>query len=202
MKLLSNVLVGSTFTLAACVTSAQAAVVLSDLNSVTPSFEYDSFPFNTTVNSTFFQVASGANQFGGAGFDFAPLDISAEPFLEVSARIGSGNQNAGFNVLLQDSDGTQVGYAFLATSFNTSTFANEYALIATPSFTNVAGSVPGLNTTAITQFQLQGSYSPASPLLLFRFDFDNVAVVPEPATFGLGAIGMLLLARRRTGRKS
>ncbi len=201
MKLVANVLIGSALTLAACSTTAQAAVLLSDLNNVGLDFTYGTFVGQTTVNPTFYRVAGTADQFGGAGSNFSPSrNISAEPFLEVSARIGSNNANAAFNVLLEDADGTQVGYAFPATLFNTSTFTNAYALIAMPSFTNVPGITPGLNTSAITQFQLQGTFS-QGPSLLFSFDFDNVAavaVVPEPATIGLlGVISMMLITRRR-----
>jgi hypothetical protein len=178
---------------------SQAAVVLSDLNGVASSFDYNSFTGNTVSGptSTFFSVVTPANQFGGVGFNISPINLTGEPLLEVSARIGSGNANSDFNVLLQDADGTLVGYSFSASSFNTSTFTTATRPIATPDFTLNTGTTPGLDVSNITQFQFQGDFS-GSALVPFAFDFDNIAAVPEPATLGVLAVCAVVLGLRRT----
>jgi len=186
--------------LGALTAPTSAAVIISDLNNVSPDFQYNSFPGNTSVQPTFFRVSTPANQFGGSGFNLAsPLNISTQTTLAVSGQIGTGNLNVSFNVLLQDSDGTQFGYSFPMSSFNASGFTSAYVELGSPSFSLSAGSMAGLNLASITQFQLQGNFS-GSETVLFAFDFDSVAAVPEPTSLALLATSTVLLRRRRSHR--
>ena len=175
--------------------TASAATVLSDFSNfnLTGTYEqWKSGSFTSAAND--FRVQ--ANDFGGGWKVLSsPIDATGETALEVQLDINLGNVTHELNIVLADGDGSDRVYRFNSLAVG----ADQTLKVALDDFfqVNNPGSVPGLNLSAITSFHLQGIFANGLPGLAMDLTFDNLALVPEPASLGLLGLGVPVLLRRR-----
>lgn len=136
---------------------------------------------------------SGGNPDDGGSFTFAQLgqvyNATLVTDMLVAGRVDAGNASLGFSVILLDTQGVPALFAqFAAATFNNATFT------AVPSSVQVHPS--NGNISMIEYWGIAGAGSAAA----FRFSFDNISAIPEPATyaaiFGLLALGFVAYRRR------
>ncbi len=193
--LVGSVVLGSAMAFTA---PASAAVVLSDFTGFALSGTYVQWDFGTfTDNGTDWTVQ--ANDFGGGWHVLAaPVDGSGSDTLEVQLDVNPGNVADKFNVVLIDGDGTERVYRF----DNLVAGAGQTLTVPLANFLqdNNPGGVPGLDISNLTVFHLQGTFENGDPGLLMDLTFDNLALVPEPASLGLMGLGGLTMLRRKRSR--
>jgi hypothetical protein len=186
------------FAVAGAMGQVQADLVLSDFNNVGLDGEYNSWTSGTvTTGATALTVS--ATGFGG-GFDtFAATDASAYDTIELDVTVNADTSPTVLTIL-QDGDGTQYGYRWfgLALGNHVLTFSLTPVPDLIPSFGDSfeanPGASAGLDLTTINAFQLQIDDSDT-----YDVSFNNLAVVPEPASallLILGGLGIAAFRRR------
>ncbi len=135
---------------------------------------------------------------GGFGFHFddtgnpgVGIDISGKSTLELDVTVNSGGEfGTTVIVVLQDINGVQDAYDFGALLGNLP--AGFSGTLSTPL------TLPGnFDTTGLDFFQLQGNSFATNFPVAYSLTFDELRVVPEPATGALLGLGALLAVRRR-----
>ncbi len=193
--------------------TTHADLVLSTFDGTGLDFSYGSWSGGGALSTglSFLTVDTPATPSGGGGVSgLALLFDPSDPltaYLSLTARLGSGNQAAQVNVVLVDSDlsgSESFVYFFQASDFNATTFETVTVPLASHGFYAVQSGTPDgiLNPDAngaVTGWQLQGSYANNTDTL--NWEFDNVAVIPEPGTLMLASLGMAVLATVRRFKK-
>jgi hypothetical protein len=154
---------------------------------------------STSPRASFVQEAGFYTFSGGTDSDMSsafyffdsPIDITGHSFLQLTARLETGNTAPAFTITLFDSNAIRATAVVASSTFeetNFSTFFTEFTFSA------------GFNTSDLAAFQISGNVFGGDQFL--NFSVDNLALsvpVPEPSTYGLigGAfIGVLIFARR------
>ena len=165
------------------------------------NFDYDfgTWTGNITPGASFITINTGTNgSNGGAGFGFAPEDITLTPaantYLVIRARLLSSHNPANPIQLSLGSSPTDYSvWSIPASAFNTTTFTTVLVSIATtPVFTEGT-----LNLAAVTNFQVQGNYGNRDD---FDIEIEYMAIIPEPhqvAAATLLLLGLVLRWRKR-----
>jgi hypothetical protein len=185
------------------------AVVLQDFtNNGDVTGVYGSFGKTTGLTGITLTAVNGD---GGAYISQPGLGFQNTDQLQITVKLGAGNTDNQFQILLLDADGPANGeawrYMIPTSAFNTDTFTT-FTFGALSAFTNYNpsnfGKGPGdgilnLDTgidTGLYEFQIQGDFEGGGQVL--DIVVQNVSVIPEPASAGLAGIGALsLLLRRR-----
>lgn len=180
--------------------AASASTLLSDFSDFALSGTYEQWNSGTfTSGPEDFRVQ--ANDFGGGFFNLpAPVDASGEFALEVQLDVNEGNVAEMFNVVLFDGDGTERVFQFADVGVGDGQVLTKD--LGDFLQDNNPGTTPGLDTTNLTVFHLQGTFANGNPGLAMDLTFDNLAlVVPEPMAGALLAVGLAASAgavRRRS----
>jgi hypothetical protein len=178
---------------------AAANTLLSDFSNFNLSGTYEQWNNATfTSGATSFRVESPGD-FGGGYYNLpATVNASGETALQLLMDVNSGNVASLMNVVLIDGDGTERVFRFdnlVAGAGQTLTKPLSMFLQ-----DNAPGSTPGLDLANITVFHLQGTFSNGNPGQAMDLTFDNLALVPEPATLLMSCLvwaGLAGLVRRR-----
>ena len=154
--------------------AATTSVVLNDFNNVGLSGVYENWSSGTiTYSATDMRVQAG--DFGGGWMNLGtPLDATGQTTLEVALDVNAGNVADEFNIVLIDADGTERVYHFTdlvvgddqILSLNLDDWSQD----------NAAGSIAGLDISALVSFHLQGTFSNGNPGLWMDLTFDNIAL--------------------------
>lgn len=126
-------------------------------------------------------------------FDSAPLNLTGNTFLVLTAEALSTNAAPSLRVYLYDTLGRGASATFTAGTFVTGSFTTAVqALSITPS---------GFNYGAVESMVITGDVQNGTAR--FNFNFDNLAVaasaIPEPSTYAaiFGALALAFVAYRR-----
>lgn len=192
----------------AAASSAHAVVLQDFTNNGDVTGVYGSFAKTTGVSGITITATNGD---GGAyiaqpGHGFQNTDL-----LQITLKLGAGNTDDQFQILLLDADGASNGeawrYMIPTSNFNTETFTTfTFGPLSSNTNYNPSnfGKGPGdgiLNLdagidTGLYEFQIQGDFEGGGQVL--DIVVQNVSIVPEPTSVGLTGIGALsLLLRRR-----
>jgi len=100
---------------------------------------------------------------------------------------------------LIDGDGTHVNYAWYGQSLGSHTLTMP---VGSPTWTDAAGTTPGLDLSTLTHMHMQLDPGGFGSSGAYTVSFENLSLisVPEPsslALFGVGAVGLAILRRRR-----
>ena len=138
-----------------------------------------------------------ATGFGGGGAFINSVDASGETTISLDVDV---LLDTAPNILavLEDGDGTQYNYRWFAVPVGNQVLT--LSLFPTPGgtpgvadrFVGAAGSTPGLNLADLDFFNVQVDDGDT-----YRVAFNNLALVPEPASLSLLLAGAGLLALRR-----
>lgn len=169
-------------------------------------FDYGSWTGDITPGASYITVGNTlADNFGGAGFGFAPISATATPpastFLVVSARLLSTHSGGDIRLSLGSNMGADYTvWSAPASLFNTTTFTTVYIPLSTPPA--FVGGL-GVDLNAIDSIQIQGDYfSPGN----FRVEFESLALIPEPhyamVTMLLSAVLTMIAWYRRHTRRA
>ncbi len=145
----------------------------------------------------FYNFAGGSNNDSASAFEFfnAPINITGNSLLQVSAKLLAGNTAPTFTISLFDSIGESAFAVFSTASFSSASFST---------ITTALTFSPGFDRTDLSSLQISGNVVGGTAKL--GLSLDNVAVsapriltpVPEPATYGVFAVaGLLALIHRR-----
>jgi hypothetical protein len=196
------------------VLDSKAAVLITDFSSANPMTlpyggstwagpnQFQSFTIGTVQGQEVLPIGGGSPTVAGGAFRGGiSLDFTGQNALELTVRLLPLNQAQMVQVLLFDADGTHAFYSFPTSQFNTVTFTSAYATFATGTISS-PGSIPGLDLTAITTYQLQGNYYDpmGAQTARFQMQFDQLSavnVVPEPTSTSLLILGILTCGLRR-----
>lgn len=174
-----------------CASSAVAEILLSDFSNFALSGTYVDWDGGIfTPGPDDFRVQ--ATNFGGGWlFMDAPVDASGETTLEVVVTVNPDNVTTGFNVVLFSGGGaTQAGFTFNIVQGTQTLTADLW----NPTFFN-AGDINSWDPSDLwDQWHIQGTFQNSDPL---DITFDNLALIPAPAT--LAPLALALGWRRRRG---
>jgi len=174
--------------------SSQTLVTLSDFNSFSSqattfegSWRGGSPAANQYVQGSGFisitPVNSGNPQDDGDVFvddSASPLNIGNLTQVAFTLRVDTGNADPNLKVTLYDGSLKTATANFTLSSLTVGSFTT---LLSPLSFT------PGFNKADVEAFQISGGQAVASNNT--RVSFDNLAVVPEPSSYAMLAIGAL-----------
>ncbi len=191
--------------------TAQAQVTLQNFSSVVGANTFFHGSWEATGNTggtnspnSQFVQGSGVYDFTGSApiiptnsadskiefFNSSPVSIGPNTQLSVTAQTLSGNVATSFAVFLFDTNGKSASASFATSLFNGGNYAT-----ATLSLTFQSG----FNSSVIDSMIISGAQPGA--IDAFKMSFDNVGVVPEPATYaaivGSAALGLAYLRRRK-----
>lgn len=176
---------------------AKADVLISDFSNFNQTGHYEAWNAGTfTSGATDWRVEAG--NFGGGWVTFAPqINASAENLIEIKLTANPANVAASFNLVLFSGSpsNTAAGWNFpvspgaqtLTADLNTPQFFNNGS-IATWDKSNIGN-----------EWHLQGTFANGNPGLAMDLTFDNLALVPEPASivlFGFASIAVAAVTRR------
>jgi hypothetical protein len=152
--------------------------VLSDFNSFELGGTYEQWETATfTSGPTDFRVES--TDFGGGWYDLEPnVNARGATTLTLDVTINPANQADVIRVVLTDADGTERFFDFPVPgtgTFELSLPLSAYASEPTP------GTLPGLDLSALSFFQLAGGFNNGDPGLPFDVTFDRLAVIDDDA---------------------
>jgi hypothetical protein len=187
---------GAVIAVALVVGAGRADLVLSDFNNVGLDGVYASWSTGTiTTGATAMTVSA---TFFGGGFDtFAATDVSAYDTIELDVTVNLDTAPTVLSIL-QDGDGTLYAYRWFGLALGNHVLVMPLTPVPNlipgygDSFEAAAGTTAGLDLTTINAFQLQ-----IDNLDTYDVSFNNLAVVPEPASVVLMMIGGLGLAAHR-----
>lgn len=196
MKRLSILMVAGILLVASW--SVRADVIISTFDSATLDFNYASWSTGTIISgpSALTVQASG---FGGGGIFINSLDASGETMIALDVTVNADTAPV-ILAVLEDGDGTQYNYRWFSVPAGNQVLM--FPLFPVPSsnpgvadsFVGNAGSTAGLDLSDLDFYNIQIDDSDA-----YDVSFNNLAVVPEPASLALmlGGAGVLTLLRRR-----
>lgn len=172
--------------------AAQAATLITTFDSFTFNGHYGSWsnPATRTSGASSFTVA--ATGFGGGFKDIQPnVDATGETTVEFDVTVNTGP--AGVVLVLADDDGTQYNYGWFGRE------AGSYLLtmdVLTPSWVSADGNTAGLDLATLSFIHVQ--VDPGTNTGPYSVSFNNLQLIPEPATLALAAVGggAMLLRRR------
>ena len=171
-------------------TAANADILLSDFSNFALSGTYVDWDGGTfTSGSDDFRVQS-TNFGGGWLFMDNAIDASAETTLELVITVNPDNVTTGMNVVLfSDGGATQAGFTFNIVQGTQTLTADLW----NPTFFN-AGDINTWNPANLwDQWHIQGTFAYGDAL---DITFDNLALIPAPATLAPLALGLLWRRRR------
>jgi hypothetical protein len=183
---------------------AQATTLISDFNNLAISGAYNNFQTGTlTSTPTGFTVQAG--DFGGMYKLVSPtINATGETTLELKLDVNPNNDPLAnkFNVVLFDNDPTptQLRFEFKNVPIGagqTLTIPISSAVVA------AAGTTPGLDVSAISQWHFQGTFSNGDPGKHLDVTLHRLSLigVPEPSTLmmvGIASVVGLFGYRRRS----
>jgi hypothetical protein len=188
---------GTAFVMGGSMAGAQQLADFNNYPATTPPnavFASWSTPGAVTSNPTFWNTT--ATGYGSNYFQLYPtvIDISGSSTLELDTTVNSGT--AGFLVDLNDGEGDEWQYA-LGFGFGPGSYSLQQPL------NSPSGILAGPGTfdfTSIVAYHLEldpGATNGSANS--YNVDWHNLSAVnvPEPASFGLGALGCLFFAGRR-----
>ncbi len=169
-----------------------------------PLDQFQAFVVGAVTGQEVVPIGGGNPTVSGFGFagGFAPVDITSQPYLQLTARLLPANEAAEIRLMLSDADGTSLGYSLAAASFNSVTFASATTLLAGGVELD-PGALPGMNFATITSYRVGGNSTDGGGAALFQMQFDSLMAVPEPAsvatvtTMGLFALALVRRLKRR-----
>ncbi|MEM9445226.1 MAG: PEP-CTERM sorting domain-containing protein [Verrucomicrobiota bacterium] len=150
----------------------------------------DSYQFNFAASGTFAQLTGSI---GPGGFGAASFDLTGITDISINGLVANGNSMPDFQILLFDSADQVVATA----DFLTASFTDSFTSVTSDSFTLGSGD---LTDVKLIRFLGNGSFNTT----FLNAEIDSitavgVAVIPEPSTYALLALGAvaLLIVRRK-----
>jgi len=147
-----------------------AGAVISDFSSFTPTGQYGTWdPSDFTSGPDAFTVA--ATDFGGCFFIFpSAIDASGAAEIVLDVTVNPSNLADRIIAILYDGDGTIRVWDFDIPGPGTWTLSKELGDFLQE---DAPGSVPGLDVSNLTQFNIAGTFANGNPGVIFDVTFDN-----------------------------